>query len=62
MDAKQTLLDQREELEQKIGSDHIVARDIAVNAKDFLRSGLVKVITGIRRCGKSTLAYSLFHY
>ena len=29
--------------------------------KDYMWDGQVKVITGIRRCGKSVLLFDLFH-
>ena len=39
----------------------IIKRDIYLNKLiDSMNNGLIKVITGIRRCGKSFLLFNLF--
>ncbi len=41
----------------------IIKRDIYLNKLiDSMNNGLIKVVTGIRRCGKSFLLFSLFDY
>lgn len=41
----------------------IIKRDIYLNKLiDSMNNGLIKVVTGIRRCGKSFLLFSLFNY
>ncbi len=52
----QILKDQREEINRQ---GKIIERDCSAYFQSFLRSNLVKVITGVRRCGKSTLAFQL---
>ena len=40
----------------------MVSRDLYLaRLKDYMWDGQVKVITGIRRCGKSVLLFDLFH-
>jgi predicted AAA+ superfamily ATPase len=53
MDIRRILVDQRRELEEKLKTKKIVKREFEEKAKEFINSKLIKVITGIRRCGKS---------
>jgi predicted AAA+ superfamily ATPase len=59
MDLRTILKDQRRELEEKFKATNIVKREFEEKGKEFLKSKLVKVTTGIRRCGKSFFTYSL---
>lgn len=56
---KQIIIDQREELELLCQKEKIIDRQVLNQYKTFLKSGLVKVITGPRRAGKSILGYQL---
>ncbi len=49
---------QKEEIKNKI-SQKIVERDIKKSVKKMLDNDIIKVITGVRRSGKSTLAINL---
>lgn len=41
---------------------NIIRRDVYLNRIiSKMENGLIKVITGIRRCGKSFLLFNLFH-
>jgi len=53
MDLKTILKDQKAEIEEKFKRTNFVRREFEEKARDFLKSKLVKVTTGIRRCGKS---------
>ena len=53
MDIRRILADQKRELEEKLKTEKIVKREFEEKAKEFIDSKLIKVITGIRRCGKS---------
>ena len=53
MDIRRILADQKKELEDKFKSEKIVKREFEEKAKEFINSKLIKVTTGIRRCGKS---------
>jgi len=59
MDLKTILKDQKAEIEEKFKRTNFVRREFEEKARDFLKSKLVKVTTGIRRCGKSFFTYSL---
>jgi len=59
MDLKTILKDQRRELEEKFKVTNVVKREFEERGKEFLKSKLVKVTTGVRRCGKSFFTYSL---
>ncbi len=56
---KEVLLEQRQEID-RIFKQKIVGREAAWANKDILGSNLIKVITGVRRCGKSVFAHQLF--
>jgi predicted AAA+ superfamily ATPase len=53
MDLRTILKDQRRELEEKFKVTNVVKREFEEKGKEFLESKLIKVTTGIRRCGKS---------
>lgn len=55
---KQILVDQKEEI-NKILQGKLIIREIADKAQKLFDSDLVKVIMGVRRCGKSVLAHQL---
>lgn len=55
---KEILLEQKEEI-KLIFKDKIIERDINPVTKGLLDSELIKVIMGIRRCGKSVLSHQL---
>lgn len=59
MNTTQLLRDQKQELEEGLRKKKIIAREVEEHAKEILSSKLIKVITGVRRCGKSVLAYSM---
>jgi predicted AAA+ superfamily ATPase len=53
---KQILLEQKEEIAQ-IFIRALVDRQVMPYAKKVFKTDLIKVITGIRRCGKSTICH-----
>jgi len=55
---KQVLLEQKEEITE-VFKEKIIQRDIFLNIKGMVKSNLIKVIMGVRRCGKSVLAHQL---
>ena len=55
---KQILLEQKQEID-RIFAKKIIPRDIEGKMKQVMASDLIKVITGVRRCGKSVLAHQL---
>jgi len=59
MNIKQVIIDQRKELEEIVKKRKVVEREGLKNFKEYAYSSLIKVITGIRRCGKSFLTYLL---
>lgn len=52
---KQVLLEQKEEV-KKIYEEKFIKREVEEGIKKCLRDNLIKVIIGVRRCGKSILA------
>jgi hypothetical protein len=56
---RKVVIDQREELERKFLKLKLVKRDSFEIYERYLKSSQIKVIAGIRRCGKSTLAQQL---
>ena len=56
---KQVLIDQKEELKKFPNKKRIIERDVSEKYKKLLKSSLIKIITGPRRTGKSTLALQL---
>ena len=57
MDLKQVIVDQKEELLEIMADKTIIAREFQPEFKKFDSSKLVKVVTGIRRAGKSVFLY-----
>ena len=55
---KQILLEQKEET-KKIFTEKIIKREIERRARQSLKDNLIKVIIGVRRCGKSVLAHQI---
>jgi len=53
---KQILIEQKNEITQ-IFKGKIIPRDIQPRIKKIFKTDLIKVIMGVRRCGKSTLAH-----
>jgi len=58
-DIKQVIIDQKKGLESYTKKERIIERELLKEYKKNILSNLIKVIQGIRRCGKSTLAYQL---
>lgn len=58
-DIKQIIIDQKKELESSMKRERIIERDVLEDYKKHIQYNLVKVIQGIRRCGKSTISYQL---
>lgn len=59
MNIKQILIDQKEELKNTFQKKKIIERESSHLYKTYLDSPLIKVITGSRRSGKSTLCAQL---
>ena len=60
MDPKIVLADQRYELEEKYKRvRNVIKREFEREYREFMKSGLIKVTTGIRRSGKSFSTYLL---
>jgi len=55
---KSIILDQQEE-KKFILTDMVIERSIRAKIKLTLNDNMIKVITGIRRCGKSVLAHQI---
>ena len=53
------LVEQREELKEKFEKERIIERELLHYCKPLINSKLIKVITGIRRCGKSVFSQQL---
>lgn len=59
MELTQLLRDQRQELEDGLKRKSIIEREAEDCFRNSLKSKLIKVVTGVRRCGKSVLIYRL---
>lgn len=57
---QQVIIDQKGELERLYQRDKIVERTLLHSYQKQANSDIIKVITGIRRCGKSVFAHQLF--
>ena len=57
MDIKEIIREQRKEIEEIEKREKIILRDGLDRARYFLKHPNVLIITGIRRCGKSTFSY-----
>mgnify|MGYP000001288484 CR=1 FL=1 len=58
---QQVVIDQKGELDYLYKRDKIVERTLLHAYQKQANSEIIKVITGIRRCGKSVFAHQLFH-
>ena len=58
-DLKQVIIDQKEELKNIVKREKIIDREFLKTYKKNVSSEIIKVITGIRRCGKSIFSYQL---
>ncbi|MFH1066005.1 MAG: ATP-binding protein [Nanoarchaeota archaeon] len=58
MELAHILKDQRRDIDDEIKKKRIMPREAETHFREALNSKLIKVITGIRRCGKSVLIYS----
>lgn len=56
---KRVLISQREEMEEFIGRERIIPREVEENVRGVLSSPRVLTILGVRRSGKSVLAWRL---
>jgi len=56
---KQIIIDQRSEIEGRIKKEKIIPRETFGSVKSLMKSNLVKVIMGVRRCGKSVFSYQI---
>ena len=56
---KQILVDQKKVLLDSLKKEKIIAREVLGEYKKYLKSSLIKVITGPRRAGKSVLSFQL---
>ena len=59
MNIRDVLLEQKIELGEIMNRKNLINREVQDKFKNIMESNLAKVITGIRRAGKSTLLYSL---
>jgi len=59
MKLTQLLRDQRQELEEGLKDKRIINREAEDNYKKTLTSKLIKVVSGVRRCGKSVFTHTL---
>ncbi|MCK4499668.1 hypothetical protein KAU11_04180, partial [Candidatus Babeliales bacterium] len=53
---RQIIKRQKQEKEQITSSD-LVSRDVAGNIENYLRQDIIKVVTGVRRSGKSIFCF-----
>jgi len=58
-DLKQVIIDQKDELRDLIKREKIIDREFLNKYKKHISADIIKVITGIRRCGKSVFSYQL---
>lgn len=56
---KQVIIDQKKELNGSMKRERIIEREVLNDYKKHIQYNLVKVIQGVRRCGKSTLSCQL---
>ncbi len=57
--ARQVIIDQKDELRRYLEDKRIIEREVLPAYSKYAASSLIKVIQGIRRCGKSTLSLQL---
>ena len=58
MELTHILKAQRKDIDDELNKKRIMPREAETHFREALNSKLIKVITGIRRCGKSVLIYS----
>lgn len=58
-DIKQIVIDQKKELDDSMKRERVIEREVLDDYKKHANYALIKVIQGVRRCGKSTLCYQL---
>jgi len=56
---KTAIVDREEEIEEKFNKEKMIERTSSNDIKDFVGTDAALIITGVRRCGKSTLAFML---
>ena len=59
MELVRILRDQKQELEEGLKNKKIIKREIEEYFKGIVNSKLIKIVSGIRRCGKSVFIYNL---
>ena len=59
MELKQLIIDQKEELFETMAEKKLITREFQSEARNFSTSGLIKVVTGIRRAAKSVFLYQI---
>lgn len=58
---KSVIVEREEQMMQKIAEERMIERENASKIKAYLSKDVALIITGVRRCGKSTLAFMLGH-
>lgn len=58
-DLKRIIIDQREEIDRIMRREKIIEREIFEPSRKLAETDLIKVIKGIRRCGKSVFSFQL---
>jgi len=56
---KQILFDQKKEIEKITSDKTLIERDILAESKKYIKTDLIKIITGVRRSGKSVFSLQL---
>ncbi|MFH0837589.1 MAG: ATP-binding protein [Candidatus Aenigmatarchaeota archaeon] len=57
MNITQAIRDQKQELMESFQNRRLIGRDVSKRVEKFLGSRLIKVVTGVRRSGKSVIIY-----
>ncbi|MEA3342739.1 MAG: ATP-binding protein [archaeon] len=60
-DLKEILLAQKRETEQILKQEDIIEREILDSSKKYVDTNVIKVVTGVRRCGKSVFSNELLN-
>lgn len=58
-DIRDVVIDQRNDMNRYLKSEKVIKRSVLRDYEKSVLSPLIKVILGVRRCGKSTLAFQL---
>lgn len=56
---KQVIVDQKEEMAEAFNKERLIEREKAGKCKKLVDTNFIKVVTGVRRCGKSILSMQL---